>query len=87
MLRIDPHRFSPGTVCGLYTGLVQTVWSSRGEGWGCFPKLQGREKIGTMREDVLSILPFSLLFTWPFVHLHSAGKAAYLGRKLPKAKA
>jgi len=46
-----------------------------------YPLAPGREKIGTMREDVLSVLPFSL----PFVHLHSAGKAAYLGRIFPKA--
>jgi hypothetical protein len=46
-----------------------------------YPQLREREKIGTMREDVLSILPFSL----PFVHLHSAGKAAYLGPSFPKA--
>ena len=56
------------------TQASNSLVTGRGEGWGCVPSSKGREKIGTMREDVLSVLPFS----WPFVHLHRAGKAAYL---------
>ena len=44
-------------------------------GVGMHPSPLGRDKIGTMREGFLRALPFSL----PFVHLHRAGKAAYLG--------
>ena len=42
-------------------------------GWGCDPG-SGARKIDETGEDVLSILPFSL----QIVHLHRAGKAAYL---------
>ena len=42
-----------------------------------------RDKISETREDVLSTLPFSLpcagVAHFAVVHLHKAGKAAYLG--------
>src|SRR3954465_869507 len=41
------------------TQVAQTVWSSRGRGGDVIPA-PGREKTSKTREDVLSILPFSL---------------------------
>jgi len=57
-----------------YTGGVKQFGRRAGRGGDVIPA-PGREKIGETRESVLSALPFSL----PFVHLHRAGKAAYLG--------
>ena len=64
------------------TGEVDTQVASNslviaGRGW--MRSGPGREKANETREDVLSVLPFSLAI----VHLHGAGKAAYLGQDVP----
>jgi hypothetical protein len=57
-----------------YTGGVKQ-FGRAGEGWGCIPaRLGERDKVNETRESVLS----ALLFLLARVHLHNAGKAAYL---------
>ena len=78
MERIRQRRLVRGITGEVDTQVASNSLVIAREGWGCDPG-SGREKTSETREDVLSVLPFSLAI----VHLHGAGKAAYLGRDVP----